>query len=742
MVLALASALTPAENALQTVTAWLQERSASGQVHVIEMDAASIATIERWPWPRKHYATVIDRLNAAGVRSIVFDVDFSTPSEPAQDRMLARAIARSRASVILPTFAQRAGFHDGRMLDALPIPLLRQHASLASVSMAPDRDGFVRKMPFGTVTQGVPRPSLAAQTARRSGTAGTGFAIDLAIQPQSIPRHSFIAVVNDRFDRGLLQGKDVLIGATAIEMGDRYAVPRHGVLPGVIVQALATETLYAGVPVAGGWLVLLLAAAPFGLWVLAATRRRMAFVRGMAGSGALLMAQYGAFTGPHIGFEVIPALGTVGFLTGLQMLLLFRRELYNRRLVDLESGLPNGYAMAEAAREQAGGAAYTVAAKIQNFDAVKSVLGQGDVGPLIVRLSDRLRMAGCADVIYRVDDRVLAWTAVMEHYLLEDALTGLRALMRSPVEVGGRRIDVSIAFGIARAGDVAQATHAASIAQRDGLPWCYHKNAERSALEQQLSLMGELDKAISRHELLVLYQPKLALTSGRIASVEALIRWEHPERGFLRPDSFIPLAEQNDRIADLTLYVLRQTIEDVRAWGTQGLALKAAINISARLVSAPSFIAAAEATLVELGPLCESLIFEVTESAAMDNPEAAVEALHLFRKLGVAISMDDYGTGQSSLTYLKTLPLSELKIDGSFVQFAHRDQNDALLVRSTVQLAHELGLQVVAEGVEDEECLDFLRRIECDYAQGYLIGKPMRAADLTTLVVEGERRAA
>lgn len=254
--------------------------------------------------------------------------------------------------------------------------------------------------------------------------------------------------------------------------------------------------------------------------------------------------------------------------------------------------------------------------------------------------------------------------------------------------------------------------------------------------------MGELDEAISRHELLVLYQPKLALGSGRIASVEALIRWEHPERGFLRPDSFIPLAEQNDRIADLTLYVLHQTIEDVRTWGRQGLSLDAAINISARLVSEPSFIAAAEAILLEIGPLCQRLIFEVTESAAMDNPDAAIEALHLFRKLGVAISMDDYGTGQSSLTYLKTLPLTELKIDRSFVQFAHRDRNDALLVRSTVQMAHELGLQVVAEGVEDEACLDFLRRIECDYAQGYLIGKPMPAADLGALVFEKECRAA
>ena len=138
----------------------------------------------------------------------------------------------------------------------------------------------------------------------------------------------------------------------------------------------------------------------------------------------------------------------------------------------------------------------------------------------------------------------------------------------------------------------------------------------------------------------------------------------------------------------------------------------------------------------------QRIIFEVTETATIADANCAVAALQRFRDLGIAISMDDYGTGQSTLTYLKQLPLSELKIDRSFVQFAHRDKGDAALVRSTVDLAHELGLSVVAEGVEDEECLAFLREVGCDYAQGYLIGKPMAASEIVSAVEACARRAA
>ena len=220
------------------------------------------------------------------------------------------------------------------------------------------------------------------------------------------------------------------------------------------------------------------------------------------------------------------------------------------------------------------------------------------------------------------------------------------------------------------------------------------------------------------------------------------MRWHHPTHGFMSPDQFIPLAERNDRIAPLTLHVLKRAIADRRVWEAAGHHLTAAVNVSAKLLNSEEFISDLRRLIQESAIEPDSLTFEVTESAAMRDPEAAAAALHSFKALGIAISMDDYGTGQSTLSYLKRFPLDELKIDRSFVQQSHRNHADAVLVRSTVELAHELGLKVVAEGVEETECLSYLRSIGCDMAQGYLISRPEPAADIMHLLNRDAARAA
>lgn len=736
----MANGLRPMESALQSASASLRERPASGQLHVIEMDAASVAAIERWPWSREHYGRVVDRLSAVGVRSIVFDVDFSTPSTPQQDWLFAQSLARADPLIVLPTFAQQASFGTARALDALPIEILQPHAALASVSVRPDSDGLVRKIPLGTMTDGIPRPSLSAQVANRSGAAGEQFSIDFSIDPDTIPRHSFVAIERGLFDPDELRGKDVLIGATAIEMGDRYVVPRHGVIPGVLVQALAVETLYGAIPVAGGWFPLLLLAGALSVWLLGAHNRDLVAKRSILAAAAILLVKFGAIASSPISFEIAPALMVIA-VTGLaQAVQLTRAEMLEKRLHDPESGLPNRRAL----EMNPGGIehTYTVAAMIDRYDALKTVLGEDHIGRLVGRLAERLRNMGLSDVIYRVDDRVLAWTVTCDLFELEESLEGLKAVMRAPIEIEGRRADIALFYGIAGPGAATEAAHAASVALSLGTNLHIHQAAGRVMIEEQVTLMGELDEAIAHHELEVLYQPKLALSADRITSVEALVRWNHPDRGFLRPDSFIPMAEQSDRIDDLTLFVLRRTIDDLMAWHSAGLDLRAAVNISAKLVTSLPFVKAVDAAVTAHPGVRDRLIFEITESATIADPNTAFASLEHFRSLGIAISMDDYGTGQSSLAYLQKLPLAELKIDRSFVQFAYRDKNDALLVRSTVQLAHALGLEVVAEGVEDAECLAFLRSIDCDYAQGYLIGKPMSAIELQGVVKQQLDRAA
>ncbi len=727
----LCGALNGGEESVRNLLFAASARQASGQLHVVEMDAASLDKIDQWPWPRRHYAEVVDQLSAAGARSITFDVDFSTPSEAQDDSRFEEALAASKSTIVLPTFAQRASQSERRMLDALPIPQFRRSAILGSVAVAPDGDGFVRRMPLGTMTAGVPRPSLSAQIAGRAGKVGQAFPLDLSIDPQSVPRHSFAAVERGDFRPDDVKGKDVLIGATAIEMGDRYAVPRFGVLPGVVVQAIAAETLYSAVPANSGPIAALLLALGLSVFIAGSASKRRVLILACSATLSVIVLYWSAWVMVSVLLEIVPAFFATALVSGARLAELFRYELQERRAHDAQTGLPNRIAM-DKLRDA--NVRASVVAIIDGFETLHTVLGDDLVSKLVKRVSERLAAGSGGQTIYRLEDRILAWPSLVEGATLETILAQISTDMRRPIEVAGRQIDVQLAFGIARPGALAEAAHAAFQAQKHGEHWRHHLATENSALERQVSLMGELDEAITQRQIEVVYQPKLQLASDRVASVEALVRWNHPKRGYLRPDMFIPLAEEADRICDLTLYVLERTIKDLSDWCAKGVVVTAAVNISARLVTSQAFLVKAEDLLQRSGVPRQRLIFEVTELATITDRESATKALGHFRELGVAISMDDYGTGQSTLTYLKQLPLSELKIDRSFVQNAHCDRNDALLVRSTIELAHELGLSVVAEGVEDAECLEFLREVGCDYAQGYLIGKPMSADQLRKLV--------
>lgn len=734
------------ERSLRSIAWQLRSQPASGRLHIVEIDARSIASIARWPWPRGNYGRLIDQLRQAGAASIAFDVDFSARSTAREDAQLSAALARADGAVILPTFRQLLGGGRSGWVDSLPIPELRQNATLAAVSILPDRDGYVRRAPVGVVTRDLPRPSLSASLAGVNGSAGEDFPIDFSIQPASIPRHSFIDIRDGRFDPREIAGKHILVGATAVELGDRYAVPNYGVIPGVVIQALAAETLSHGRPVEGGWLVPLLLAAGLSWLILRARSRRQLAVT--AGLAPLLLFGGGLIAAELMRgmFPIVPALTVVAVATAAAIAMRLVQAARRRRSHDPETGLPNRFALRDAMRTYRGGGVLT--ARFAEFDKLASSLGEAAIAELVRRVRDRVAVVSEGATVYRIEDRVLAWRCY-DSGDLETRLATLRTLMLSPVEVAGRRVDVALAIGFASEGEqdapeqtVARATLAADRALGEGRTWHIHDSADDDAADREVSLLGELDEAIAKGEIRVVYQPKLDLSRDRIVSVEALVRWHHGTRGFLPPDHFIPLAERNDRIAGLTLHVVEQTIADLLDWQGCGYAVSGAVNISAKLLTDKSFTAALAQLVARAGISPALLTFEVTESAAMTDPAAAIAALREFSQLGVGISMDDYGTGQSTLSYLKQLPLNELKIDRSFVQFAHQNRGDGVLVRSTIDLAHELNLKVVAEGVEDAECLAFLRSIGCDLVQGYLISKPILPSEILALLQAQEARAA
>ena len=254
----------------------------------------------------------------------------------------------------------------------------------------------------------------------------------------------------------------------------------------------------------------------------------------------------------------------------------------------------------------------------------------------------------------------------------------------------------------------------------------------------RLKLTHDLRNAIHNEELRLYYQPQLNTTKGTITSVEALARWIHPEQGFIPPDVFIDIAEQTGLIQPLTDWVLRTAIEQCSKWLKMGVHITVSVNLSARNLHDET-LGQQVANLLNYWSIApDQLCLEITETSMMTDPEHARLLLDGLDKLGVRISIDDFGTGYSSLAYLKQLPVDELKVDKSFVLAMSTDESDASIVRATVGLAHDLGLEVVAEGVEDQNAQDELEKLGCEFIQGYHFARPMPAEDLTPMLIESK----
>jgi diguanylate cyclase len=245
-----------------------------------------------------------------------------------------------------------------------------------------------------------------------------------------------------------------------------------------------------------------------------------------------------------------------------------------------------------------------------------------------------------------------------------------------------------------------------------------------------LALIGELRQAIEADQLVLHYQPKATLASGEIDAMEALVRWRHPTLGLLHPDRFVPLAEQTDLIDKLTEWVVRRALRDLGALGPAAARLTVAVNVSARNLGRPGFAELVERELEVSGIGADRLVVEITETALLTDPESATVVLRQLDALGVEISIDDFGSGHTSLGYLSELPIHELKIDRSFICDMLANPAHGAIVRSIVDLGHNLGLRVVAEGVETQDIWDLLRASGCDSAQGYLLARPMAVEQL------------
>jgi EAL domain-containing protein (putative c-di-GMP-specific phosphodiesterase class I) len=252
----------------------------------------------------------------------------------------------------------------------------------------------------------------------------------------------------------------------------------------------------------------------------------------------------------------------------------------------------------------------------------------------------------------------------------------------------------------------------------------YDAKADQHSAER-LSLMSELRRAVEEDELVLYYQPKIDLQSGHVKYVEALVRWRHPVRGMVAPDAFIPFAEQTGYIKTITRWVIKKAIAQSAQWRAMGIDLDVSVNVSARDLVHSDLPAYLAESLERHRVSPRNLWIEITESAVMEDAVNAIATLDRLNQMGVRLAIDDFGTGYSSLSYLKRMPVDEIKIDKSFVMGMAENEEDRTIVRSTIDLGHNMGLKVVAEGVESLEVLGQLRLLECDLVQGFYLSRPL-----------------
>ncbi|HKC62354.1 MAG TPA: EAL domain-containing protein [Pyrinomonadaceae bacterium] len=320
-------------------------------------------------------------------------------------------------------------------------------------------------------------------------------------------------------------------------------------------------------------------------------------------------------------------------------------------------------------------------------------------------------------------------------------------ILEAPFDVDGQELYVTASIGIGLyphdavdAQDLLKNAGAAlyRAKQQGGNNFQFYTADMNERALKRLSLENQLRWAIERKEFKVYYQPQVRITTGQIVGMEALVRWQHPEMGLVSPAEFIPLAEDTGLIAPIGEWVLRSACAQTKSWHDCGFnSLRVAVNLSPRQFQQPDLLLMIETTLKETGLRPDSLELEVTESSVMKNTESAIKTLSELKAMGIKISIDDFGSGYSSLGYLKHLPIDVLKIDQSFVRDMTTAPNDAAIVMAIIQLAHSLQLKVTAEGVETEDQLRFLRLLRCDEMQGYLFCRPVAVEAFEQLLVEG-----
>lgn len=722
----------PLEDVYRGVRNQINARPADQSIVVVAIDEKTVQALGSSTYSRKYNAELLDTVFATGAKSIYFDEAFSLRVDADGDKAFAEALKRHKGRVFTGTMYYRESPTAEKEV-VLPHQDFRPFTTIRSLNGAMTPLGLSAELLYADRIGGELIPSISADIAQKAGPVAKRYRPDWSIQVRSIPTVSLIDVLENASVAQTLSGKDILVGVTTRESPDYLQVVGQSWFPGVYIHAVGAQTLREGSPRNIGWAPALLLATLFSMALVRSRSKKRAAAISILAAAAGLIVPF-LLDRFFVTADVFPAFVMYGIVAYRFATM---RDLSDARYKNAGSLLPNLSALRE---EPQIGDRPLVAMRIRNYAAICASFADPVEDELVTELTRRLTLPQDATTFYQAED-VLYWLAPsLPEADLIDHLTGLSRLVESHFELRGRKIDIQIAFGVDASlarpitNRIGRALLAAdnAAAKHQLIKFNTDDNETDSAWE--LSLMSELDSAIDSGDIWVAYQPQYDLKTDGVCGAEALVRWQHPTRGAISPEAFILSAEAHNRIKRLTLHVLDVATRTARPLLSVNPEFRLGVNLSAALLEQPKLPEQIVDVITRNGFPAANLTLEVTESAPFSEHAKVAANLAGLAAAGIELSIDDYGTGNATLEYLRSVPCQEIKIDRSFVGALASDANDLLLVESTIDLAHGLGRRVVAEGIEDPETLELLRVIGCDVAQGYYLAKPMPFDALATLI--------
>jgi len=685
-------------------------------------------------------AQMLNRIVASGARQVYFDLPVAAGDDVAGDQALRGELTRNVAVV---TLVQRSAV-DPATNTAIPraSPFGVPQGSTTAISAW--RVNFL-----GYAEKAEPLARVAGHDVPQLAIGGLGPDViryplypDTSIDPRAVPVVDARAILAGRAGERALSGKRVFV--TLTNPGDETALGYFGAgeVPAAFVDIAGEAGLAAGRPIELGWAPFLLLFA--GVCMAGArTRSRKGKLAYYLGFIAVAMSAPGLLREHNIVTSIGPTLAAILIYVPLRSSQKWRSRV---QLTSSASGLPNVAAMV------ADGISRTqdvVAVSISQYEQMLANLPHELHGEFARQIARRLSLGAGDRRVFDNDSGHFVW---LEDSRPLDALIGhldgLRALFSSPVVIGAHVLDTTVHFGIDRnfsskpLSRIRSALASANEAQAKGK--LYEEFGEQRLAESpwELSLHARIDEGLRSGAIWLALQPQFDLRNQRFSGAEALIRWNDPERGEIPPDAFILQAERAGRIEAITYWVLEQAIGMLGELNRIAAPFQISVNLSARMVDHPALVHRI-ADIVRETRLrdCSLITFEVTETFSLTNRDQARVNLAALRAMGFRLSIDDFGTGQASLAYLAEIPSDEIKLDRCFVQPITTSRREQLIVSSVITLAHALGQEVVAEGIEDAATLDALEAMGCDLAQGFYLARPMRLSQLVDVIQKhGEPR--